>query len=125
MTTLRSRGNVRALAALALFAALGFVPPAQAQRNPSGMPAPRLYQLSPAGAKAGTTVEVIVAGRHLEDAQKLVFSNPAIKAEFVAPAKPEIDAKTKKPKPVMGALPADLFKFKVTVPADEIGRAHV
>jgi len=119
MTTHRSRGYGRALAVLALLTGvLAFAPLANAQRVPSGMPSPRLWQVSPAGGKAGTTVEVIVAGRHLEDPQKLVFSNPAIKAEFVPAPKPEIDPKTKQPKPVQGALPADHFKFKVTIPAD-------
>ncbi len=113
----RSRGPVRALAALTLAALVLAAGSANAQRNPSGLPSPRLYQVFPAGARAGSTVEVIVAGRHLEEPEKLVFSNPAVKAEYVPPSKPEIDPKTKKPKPVMGALPADLYKFKVTVPA--------
>jgi hypothetical protein len=118
MTTHRSRGYVRGLAALALFAGLAAAPLAHAQRNPSGMPSPRLYQVSPAGGKAGATVEVIVAGRHLEEPQKLVFSNPNVKAELVPAPQPEIDPKTKKPKPITGALPADHYKFKVTIPSD-------
>lgn len=103
-----------------LFAFLAFLVPALApaqQRSPSGLPAPRLYQMSPAGAKVGSTVEVVVAGRHLEEPEKLVFSNAAIKAELVPAPVPEIDPKTKKPKAAMGGLPADHFKFKVTVPA--------
>ncbi|MFO0878655.1 MAG: PPC domain-containing protein [Gemmataceae bacterium] len=101
--------------ALALF---GWAVPVQAQRNPSGLPSPRLYQISPAGAKAGATLEVVVAGRHLEEAEKLVFSHPGIKAEAVPVPKPEIDPKTKKPLPVAGSLPADLYRFKVTVAPD-------
>lgn len=117
MTTHRSRGG-RALVALALFAVLLAAQQASAQRVPSGLPAPRLWQVSPAGAKAGSTVEVVVAGRNLEEPEKLTFSNPAIKAKLVPAPKAEIDPKTKQPRPVKGALPADLFKFEVTIPAD-------
>jgi hypothetical protein len=113
----RSRGPVRALAALALAALVLASTSAHAQRNYSGLPSPRLYQVFPPGARAGTTVEVLVSGRHLEDPQKLVFTNPAVKAEHVPSPKPEIDPKTKKPRPVMGALPPDTYRFKVTVPA--------
>jgi hypothetical protein len=111
----RLRGNAVALAILA-FAGL-FVPPAHAQRNPNGAPQPKLYAVFPPGGKVGTTVDVTVAGRDLDEPEKLVFSNPGIKAELVPAPKPEIDPKTKKPKPVMGALPAGLFKFKVTIAA--------
>src|SRR5262245_52039731 len=107
-----------AAAALALAAGLFAAQMAHAHRNPSGLPSPRLFQVSPAGGKAGSTVEMIVAGRHLEEGQKLVFSNPAVKAEAVPAPKPEIDPKTKKPKPVPNALPADHFKYKITIPAD-------
>jgi hypothetical protein len=116
MTLHRSRGPIRALAALVL--ATLVVGTAHAQRNLNGLPSPRLYQVFPAGAKAGSTVEVIIAGRHLEEPQKLVFTNPDVKAEYIPQPKPEIDPKTKRPKPVPGALPADLYRFKVTVPAN-------
>lgn len=94
------------------------VPMVQGQRNPSGLPRPRLYQVSPTGAKVGTTVEIVVAGKHLDDPQKLVFSHPGIKAEYLPPPTPEIDPKTKQPKPIPGALPAEHFKFRVQVAAD-------
>lgn len=107
---------LRGSCALALLTVL--LPAAVAQRNPSGVASPRLYQVSPAGGKAGTAVEVVVAGKHLEDAERLVFSHPGIKGEVVPAEKPEVDPKTKKPKPVKDALPAEHFKFKVTVAAD-------
>jgi hypothetical protein len=117
MTMHRLLRSCRAFALLALAGGL-LASSAQAQRNPSGLPAPRLFQVSPGGAKAGTTVELIVAGRHLEDPEKLVFSHPEIKAEYLPPPALEIDPKTKKPRPGMPGLPADHFKFKVTVPAN-------
>lgn len=92
------------------------VAPAQ-NRNASGLPAPRLLQVFPAGARAGSTVEVTVAGRHLEDAERLVFSHPGIKAELVPAPKIAVDPKTKKPKAMTAALGADLAQYRVTVPA--------
>jgi hypothetical protein len=91
---------------------------ALAQRNPSGLPSPRLLQVAPAGAKASSSFDLVVAGRHLEEPEKLVFSHPGIRAEFVPAPAPEIDPKTKKPKPVANALPADHYRFRVTVPPD-------
>ena len=85
-------------------------------RQPSGLPAPRLYALSPAGAKAGTSVEVILAGFHLEEA-RLVFSHPGIKADLVPEPPPEIDPKTKQPKKPAAKTPTTA-KFKVTVAPD-------
>src|SRR5436190_21181056 len=109
-----ARGLLLALASCALAASA-----ANAQQGViSGLPSPRLYPVFPAGAKAGTTVEVVVAGRNLDEPKQLLFSNAAIKGEYVAPPKPEIDPKTKKPKPVPGALPVDNYRFKITVPAN-------
>ena len=116
MTIRRPRFLASVLALSALACALGEA--AAQNRQPSGLASPRLYQLSPSGAKAGTTVKLVVAGRNLEDAEKLVFSKPGIKAKLVPPPVAEIDPKTKKAKPITGALPADLFAFEVTVPAD-------
>ncbi len=116
----RLRGSLCALAALALAATLFST--AHAQRNPSGLPSPRLYQVGPAGAKAGSTLEVIVAGHHLEEPQKLVFSNPKVTAELVAEPAPKPDPKAKQPRPRgrrgMGAPAPTVVRFKVTVPAD-------
>ena len=76
MTTHRSRGTVRALAARGAVRRPGAAPQAHAQRNPSGLPAPRLIRSSPAGAKAGTTVEVIVAGRRPRRAREARLQPP-------------------------------------------------
>lgn len=113
----RSRG-CRAAALLALL--WGVTSAAQAQRNPSGLPSPRVYQVSPAGAKAGSTVEIAVHGRHLDEPRKLVFSHPAIKAELVPTPPQEVDPKTKQPRRGMGGAPsgADLARYKITVPAN-------
>ena len=84
----------------------------------SGLASPKVYQLSPSGAKAGTTVRVVVAGRNLEDAERLAFSRPGITAKLVPAPVPEIDPKTKKAKPAKAGLPVDHFEFEVTVPAN-------
>lgn len=91
-------------------------------RQPSGMPVPRLYVVTPAGAKAGSTVEITVGGFNIEDATQMVFSDPRLKAQLVAePTEPPpVDPKTKKTNPAMGkpkATPSSV-KFKVTIPGD-------
>ncbi len=50
-----------------------------------GLPAPRLLTTMPMGGKAGTTFEVAVTGEHLEDAERLLFSDSRISA------KPKLD----------------------------------
>ncbi|HYF00135.1 MAG TPA: hypothetical protein VEJ18_14540, partial [Planctomycetota bacterium] len=53
-----------------------------AQQNQ--IPQPRLYALQPAGAKAGTTVEVrLTSGAEIDGVDRLLFSHPGIKAEPV------------------------------------------
>jgi len=109
----------RPLAAMALLVLLTSLASAQ-NRNPSGMPSPQLFQVFPPGARAGSSVEIVVAGRHLEEPEKLVFSHPGVRAELVAAPKEEIDPKTKKPKAGMPAVPPaeNIQKFKVTVPPE-------
>src|SRR5207248_10762638 len=114
------RGKLLALAALG--AALLAAPLVRAQFRPSsGLPTPRLLVASPAGAKAGTAVEVTLAGIHIEEAEKLLFSHPAIKAELVedrppAPPDPKGKPKVKRPRR-RGMAPPGSAKFKVTIPA--------
>ncbi|MGL4552226.1 MAG: PPC domain-containing protein, partial [Gemmataceae bacterium] len=107
----------RFLSALTLALALAGLARAQ-NRQPSGLPAPRLYVVTPAGARAGSTVEITVGGFHLEDADKLVFSDPRLKAEPVAEPPPPIDPKTKMPMKGKARPVPTSAKFKVTVPAD-------
>ena len=46
-----------------------------------GLPAPRLLTTTPMGGKAGTAVEVVITGEHLEEAGELIFSGPRIAAK--------------------------------------------
>ncbi len=80
MTT-HLRGNAPGLFFLALAAILVGTVPAHAQRNPSGLPSPRLYTVFPAGGKAGSSFQITLAGLHLEEPERILFSNPGIKAE--------------------------------------------
>jgi hypothetical protein len=116
MTKHRHAGaTLFSLAAAALLAPAA----ARAQVRPgSGLPSPRLLVVTPCGARAGTSVEVTCLGLHLENAERLLFSNPAIKAELVPPPPPEIDPKTKKPKPRPPMPGPPPLKFKVTHPPD-------
>ncbi len=86
--------------------------PVWAQQNPPGWPVPRLELIMPVGGKVGSVVEVTLTGTDLDEPQMLLFSHPAIKAEYVPPPPPPA-ADPKKPKP-----PAGPPKFKVTIPPD-------
>ncbi|HUG68059.1 MAG TPA: hypothetical protein VMM76_09915 [Pirellulaceae bacterium] len=61
------------------------------------LPAARLDSIFPAGAQAGTTLEVTLAGNDLDDAAKLHFSHPGITAQ---PKMTEANAFHKEPQPV-------------------------
>jgi hypothetical protein len=112
----RVRRHATLIALLAGLLPAGLV---QAQvQNGSQLPSPRLSAITPAGAKAGTTIEVGFAGTDLENPEGLVFSHPGIKAEPIIPPppRPKIDPKSKKPLPPPPPLP--VTKFKVQVGAD-------
>lgn len=108
--SLPRNGGRRFIALAALFAGLVWLAPVQAQTYPRT----KLETLSPPGAKVGTTVEVVISGNDLDDVKELQFSDSRIKAEWIAPPKPKIDPKTKKPK----KMPPAPLKFKVTVPGN-------
>ncbi len=90
--------RLRAYAGLILL--LGAASLAHAQ-----LPRAYLTVVFPMGAKAGTTVEVTIAGANLEDVHELIFNHPEIKAEQVTREK---DGKRV---PVAN-------RFRVTVAAD-------
>jgi hypothetical protein len=62
---------------LALLAA----PLARAQQAPATVPHPKLSAVVPAGAKAGTSVDVRLTGTDLDQVDRLLFSHPGITAE--------------------------------------------
>jgi hypothetical protein len=98
---------------------LGIVISADAQQQPP-IPQPRLSNLMPSGAKAGTTVEVTFAGVDAEEPEALIFSHPGIKAEAIIPPEPKqppVDPKKPAPKMPTPAKQA-IAKFKVTVAPD-------
>lgn len=79
-----------------------------AGQPPPGLPTPRLQNVFPAGAKAAAApqvklfsltftldTELTVNGTDLDEPEKLVFSHPGIKGEYVAPATPAADPKKK------------------------------
>jgi hypothetical protein len=92
----------------------------QAQPNlGSNLPAPRLMTITPPGGKIGSTVEVTFTGTDLEEPEKLLFSNPGIKAEPIVPPPPpppKADPKKPQPKPVPAKQP--ITRFKVTLAAN-------
>ena len=64
------------------------------------LPSPRLTTIFPPGGRAGTNIEVIIAGENLDEAARLIFSNTNLTA------KPKLDAKGK----------PEANKFVVTIP---------
>jgi hypothetical protein len=80
----------------------------------SAIASPRLLILSPNGGKVGTTVEVTFTGADLNDAEKMLFNHPNIKAEPIQPPEPPKPADPKQPPPP----PPPVSKFKVTIGGD-------
>jgi hypothetical protein len=95
---------------LALGVGAIFTQAAEAQTKP----APRISQVMPTGAKAGTTVELGVTGADLDDVEGLHFSFTGAKVEVLAAEKAKVDPKQKGG----GKTPRQttVQKFKVTVP---------
>ncbi|HLJ95729.1 MAG TPA: hypothetical protein VKU02_21310 [Gemmataceae bacterium] len=91
-------------------------PEAKAQKpDGPGLPTPRLYVVLPSGGQVGSTFEASVTGTDIEDPQGLLFSQPGIKAEPVAPPPPPPpDPKKPAPKPAPPPNP----KFKITIAPD-------
>lgn len=94
--------------------------PLPAQPLDSALPQVRLNTIFPAGAKAGSTVEISFTGTDLDELEGVVFSHPGFKVEPIleeikkedpkkAAAKKDDKAPVKKP---------NVIKFKITTPAD-------
>ncbi len=92
-----------------LLACLLALPAAGQQAAAPQVPQPKIYALQPAGARAGTTVDVrISSGSDLDGADRLIFSHPGITA------KPLIE----EPGRIYPQGRAIEGKFKVTIAAD-------
>ena len=84
---------------------------AVAQQQPGApMPAPRLLSVMPAGARAGSTVEITLIGQDIEEAEALFCSQPGVQAELIDKGT-AAGTDPKKPVPIT-------VRFKVTVPPD-------
>ncbi len=100
-------------------ASVAMVGSAVAQQPPPGLPSPRIQSVFPSGAKAGTSVEVTVTGFDVEEPEKLLFSHPGLKGEYISPPKEAPDPKDpKKTVPAPKVNPAGPHKFKVTAAPD-------
>jgi hypothetical protein len=82
---------------------------------------PRLYNVFPCGAKAGTSLDLEISASTLEDPIKLYFSHPGIKGELIPedqPAKPEDKDKDKdKEKDKKKKNDGKARRFKISVDA--------
>src|SRR5829696_9567582 len=99
---------------LVLLAACGTA----AAQPPPGLPSARVQYAFPGGVKAGATVEITVTGTDVEEPEKLLFSHPGLKGEYISPPKDMPDPKD--PKKTVAAPKANpgSHKFKVTATAD-------
>ncbi|MBX9578898.1 MAG: hypothetical protein K2X87_01195 [Gemmataceae bacterium] len=88
------------------------------QPPPPGLPSPRVNHAFPAGAKAGTTADVTVAGFDLDEPTGLLFSHPGITGEYLPPKEAPPDPKKKDAPPPKKRAPTDPQQFKVTVKPD-------
>jgi hypothetical protein len=101
------------------------------QPPPPGLPTARIQNVFPAGAKAGPPptvstfgitvkfdTEVTVVGSDLDEPEKLYFSHPGIKGEYLAPPEPPVDPKKKDAAPPKKVDPKGPHKFRVTVAPD-------
>ncbi|MBX9622890.1 MAG: hypothetical protein K2X82_03665 [Gemmataceae bacterium] len=90
------------------------------QPPPPGLPSPRLGHVVPAGAKAGTGVEVTAVGFDFDEPTGLLFSHPGITAEYLPPKDDPPDPKKKDAPPPKkkNRAPTEPQPFKVTVKPD-------
>src|SRR5438067_1527172 len=115
-------GSTLLAACVALSDAAGQQPP------PPGLPSPRLSNVFPPGAQAGTasrtvtvlgaefhTATLTVNGFDLDEPTGLLFSHPGIKGESVAPKEPPADPKKKDPPAKKKAAPSGPHRFTVSV----------
>lgn len=110
----------RMLSRAAALAGLTFGSIALAQQPAPSLPQPRITTAIPAGAQAGSTVELTVTGTDVDDATGLRFSHPGIQAQVIVPPEPP-DPKKVAPKDKAKKKKATSIttaKFKVTVPAN-------
>jgi len=82
---------------------------------------PILLNLMPLGARAGSTVEIVVSGMYLQNSDMLVFSDPEIKVERIStaiepPKELFIPSKMAKLSSQLQMQADSHLRFKVTVP---------
>ncbi|MEI7687253.1 MAG: PPC domain-containing protein [Planctomycetota bacterium] len=77
--------------------------------------APRIAVVQPAGAKAGGTVQLTIAGQDLEGVEGLHFSFPGVKAELQG-TETVVEAPAKKGQKKAATAPSATLRVKVTLP---------
>lgn len=88
------------------------------------VPAPKINYVYPAGGKAGTVVNVTVAGENLDAPEGLWFSFPGAKVEPLGPDKLPDTPVGKGNKGMAGPPPKAAAKFQITLPANAPAGVH-
>jgi len=90
-----------------------------------GLPSPRLFQVMPAGAKAGATAEIALTGQDVDDADDLLFSVPGIKSERLAGTTVASAGPGMRGNPRGGNIPnQQVVRFRITVPTQVVQGIH-
>ena len=85
--------------------------------QPQNLPSPLVQSVFPAGAQAGTTVDVAISGTDLDGPTGLLFSHPGLRGEFVPPPPPD-PKKMPSQDQLARAASRGPHNFKVTVAKD-------
>ena len=104
------------------------------------LPSPRLDRITPLGGAAGSSVEVEIVGADLEEADRLLFDHPGIKAEHVKDRKFTVSIAADVPSgtydvhvvgkygvssPRLFAVSHDRVEVQEKEPNDDMATAHV
>lgn len=92
--------------------------PVLGQMNLYRFSGPQLLYVTPAGGKAGTTVELTVQGQNLDELQGLYFSHPGLKAEPLGGVMPTSKDSKVIAKGMQAGVPSGAMKFKVAIAPD-------
>ncbi len=94
-----ARNLVNQFVVLATSLAVLILQPCLVSAQQTGLPVPRLVSISPASVPPGSSVVITLAGQDLDDPERLLLSEAAVKAEPIVKALPPAKKGAKTPAP--------------------------